>query len=128
MKIKIKEILNIKIDYTHILFILLKSIQNKETIKYLKKYKIPFIFYDINSNCFINDNYENISSFFLDSKTSYIENYENWENSLKEDSIKNNENEVQSEEEIEENEEFENNNINEQDEISEGIIYNKDIL
>ena len=34
---KIKEILNINIDNTHILFILFRTTQNKETIEFSKK-------------------------------------------------------------------------------------------
>ena len=128
MKMKIKEILNINIDNTHILFILLRTTQNKETIYFLKKYKIPFIFYDINSNNFMNDNYENISNFLLNNKTSYANNIINWKNSLIDNSNKNSKNELESEEEIEEEEESENNKQDTQKKNIEDIIYNKDII
>ena len=128
MKMKIKKILNINIDNTHILFILLRTTQNQETIEFLKKYKIPFIFYDIESNNFMNYNYENISYFLLNNKTSYVDNFFNWENSLIEDSMINIKNEQESEEEIEEEEESESNNQDIQNKSIEDIIYNKDII
>ena len=132
MKMKIKEILNINIDYTHILYILLRTTQNQETIEFLKKYKIPFIFYDIESNNFMNDNYENISYFLLNNKTSYVDNFLNWENSLIEDSMINIKNEQESEqesdEEIEEEKESESNNQDTQNKSIEDIIINKEVI
>ncbi len=128
MKMKIKKILNINIDYTHILFILLRRTQNQETIEFLKKYKIPFIFYDIESNNFMNYNYENISYFLLNNKTSYVDNFLNWENSLIEDSMINIKNEQESEEEIEEEEESESNNQDIQNKSIEDIIFNKEVI
>ena len=132
MKMKIKEILNINIDYTHILYILLRTTQNQETIEFLKKYKIPFIFYDIESNNFMNYNYENISYFLLNNKTSYVDNFLNWENSLIEDSMINIKNEQESEqesdEEIEEEKESESNNQDTQNKSIEDIIVNKEVI
>ena len=80
----------------------------------------------------MNDNYENISYFLLNNKTSYVDNFLNWENSLIEDSMINIKNEQESEqesdEEIEEEKESESNNQDTQNKSIEDIIVNKEVI
>ena len=79
---KIEKILNIQVNVIHILFIFLKQTQNQKTISFLQKYKIPYIYYDLEKNDFFNENNEIINNFHLKEITSFTENKLNWELSI----------------------------------------------
>ena len=87
IKRKIREILNIDIINTHILFILLKDTQNADTLNFLKKYNIPYIFFDIDKKSFVYDNSDIIEYFPLNDCTSFLKNSSKWEGSLEYKSI-----------------------------------------
>lgn len=71
---KIKKILNIQINDIHILFIFLKQTQNQNTILFLKKYAIPYIYYDLDKIDFFNENDGIINHLQLNKITSFTEN------------------------------------------------------
>ena len=48
----------------------------------MQKYKIPYIYYDLEKNDFFNENNEIINNFHLKEITSFTENKLNWELSI----------------------------------------------
>ena len=48
----------------------------------MQKYKIPYIYYDLEKNDFFNENNEIINNFHLKEITSFTENKLNWELSV----------------------------------------------
>ncbi len=74
IKQKIFEIYNIKINETHILFILSEEEQNINTIEFLNKFQLPFIHFNNENNYFKNKNHENIKEFNLDEYIHFIKN------------------------------------------------------
>ena len=133
IKKKIKEILNIEINETHILFVLMRKTQNTNTLFFLNEYKIPFIYYDIDTKSFIDEPIKYINSIKLDEKTLFNKNNLIWNESLKYNKngkIQKNEeaqNNEEEEDEISEQEEEGNNiNTNNNDKIDiSNIIFNK---
>ena len=79
---KIEKILNIQVNVIHVLFIFLKQTQNQKTISFLQKYKIPYIYYDLEKGDFFNENNEIINNSHLKEITSFSENKLNWELSV----------------------------------------------
>ena len=84
IKSKIREIYGIKIDFTNILFILSKQKQNPETIKFLKMYSIPFIFFNHYKGIieFLNKDKSPLNEFRLLPEHHYESNKDKFENSL----------------------------------------------
>ena len=62
---KIKELYGMNINNINILFILSKKHQNKDTIDFMKKYKIPFIYFNYKDDQFhfLNKKYDEITDF-----------------------------------------------------------------
>ena len=117
IKRKIMEILNVKIINTHILFIFLKETQNVDTLRFLKKYSIPYIFFDVEKKSFVFDNTDKIEYFKLNDFTSFSKNCFKWEESLeyknlyKEKREINNNSDYEYEEDVEEEKDEAENNI-----------------
>lgn len=82
IKRKINEILNIDIMNSHILFIFLKETQNGKTLEFLKKYNIPYIFFDLEKKSFVFDNKVKIKYFKLNDSTFFLKNCTKWKESL----------------------------------------------
>ena len=92
IKQKIFEIYNIKINETHILFILSEEEQNTDTIEFLNKFQLPFIYFNNDeNNYFKNKNHEYIKEFNLDVYTHFITNENLWNKAQLYKSDKNNE-------------------------------------
>ena len=132
MKKKIKEILNIEIINTNILFILLKQFQNRKTLTFLEKYKIPYILFDLHLFCFLNDKEVKITNYIFNEETSFTINKKSWEDSIyEEDNINYGKDdnpinvEEDEEEEEEEEKEEEEKEEEEEEEEEEGIDKNK---
>ena len=111
----------------------MRKTQNTNTLFFLNEYKIPFIYYDIDTDSFIDESIKYINSIKLDEKTSFNKNILIWNESLKYNkNCKNKKNEAtqndEEEEEIVEQEEKENNiiiNNNDKKDISNIIFKNE---
>lgn len=88
IRAKIEEVLNIKINNTHILFVFLSQTQKIKTVWFLRKYGIPYIFYDIDSQNFIYENLDIINHINLNESTSFENNYKKWKKALEDKEIK----------------------------------------
>ena len=84
IKHKIKEIYGIQIDYTNILFILSKQMQNIETIEFMKKYNIPYIYFNHRKEPFDFRNKDNtyLNKFILSPEHHYQTNKKKFDESL----------------------------------------------
>ena len=81
IKAKIYEILKIKINEVHILFIFKDSINNKTT-SFCSQFSIPFIYYDYLNKIFVDTNMKDIDYNNLLISTSYENNNIKWKNAL----------------------------------------------
>ena len=108
---KIKEIYGIGIESTIILFILSKQLQNLETIEFLKKYDIPFIYFKHNEEPFDFRNRDNspLKKFKLLPEHHYKTNKDKFDKSL---TYKGN-NEIQ----------YDNDNDNDYDYMDDNLLY-----
>ena len=73
---KIKMIYNIRIDYVNILFILSKQFQNKKTLEFLDKFRLPYIYFNNENGTqnFLYQNNSDLTKFVLGVEHHYITN------------------------------------------------------
>ena len=79
----------------------------------MQKYKIPYIYYDLEKNDFFNENNEIINNFHLKEITSFTENKLNWELSVENFKVTQSNDDLNTfEDEIEESNDNDNRDIN----------------
>ena len=82
IKEKIFEILGIKINDTHILFIFNASTTSMDTHKFLNDFKIPFIVFSYKIHDFLSNNFEKINFNILLDETNFDKNWDRWKLSI----------------------------------------------
>ena len=89
IKTKIRIIYKINIDYVNVLFILSKQWQNKNTIDFLNKFDIPYIFINCENKEFnlLNKDLSPLDFFILKNQHHYGSNKNNYERALKDNEI-----------------------------------------